>query len=185
MARWSGGCVFENLRRRTSGDPVKSDIACNCSFSILAAMDELPLVAPVSGPGHCTAAKVRRLARKVTQIYDEALAPYGLTIGQMGLLASLRRREGVGVRALAERLSADASTVSRLLKPLAAAGYLRIDADPGDGRARLVRLTDAGHAVRQDASAGWRAAQDSVRSSLGAGRLEALRFMLDDAHAHL
>jgi DNA-binding MarR family transcriptional regulator len=145
-------------------------------------IDSLP-VAP--GPENCTAAKVRRLARKVSQIYDEALAPYGLTIGQMGLLASLRRREGVGVRALAERLSADASTVSRLLKPLEAAGYLRIDADPDDGRAKQVRLTDAGHAVRREASAGWQAAQDSVKAALGPGRLDALRFLLDDAHAHL
>jgi DNA-binding MarR family transcriptional regulator len=137
------------------------------------------------GPENCTAAKVRRLARKVSQIYDEALAPFGLTIGQMGLLASLRRREGVGVRVLAERLSADASTVSRLLKPLEAAGYLRIDADPDDGRAKQVRLTDAGHAVRREAAAGWQAAQDSVKAALGPGRLDALRFLLDDAHAHL
>lgn len=138
-----------------------------------------------SGPDACTAAKVRRLARKVTQLYDDALAPYGLTIGQMGLLASLRRREGIGVGALAERLSADASTVSRLLRPLQSAGYLRIDQDPDDARAKQVRLTDAGHAVRREASAGWLAAQAHMQAALGPGRLEALRFLLDDAHAHL
>jgi DNA-binding MarR family transcriptional regulator len=128
---------------------------------------------------------VRRLARRISQIYDDALAPHGLTIGQMGLLASLRRRDGVGVRALAERLSADASTVSRLLRPLEAAGYLRIDPDPDDARAKLIRLTDAGHAIRREASAGWLAAQDRVKTALGPGRLDALRFLLDDAHAHL
>lgn len=149
-------------------------------------MMNAPAPIPIEpGPGNCTAAKVRRLARKISQVYDDALAPYGLTIGQMGLLASLRRREGVGVRALAERLSADASTVSRLLRPLQAAGYLRVDADPEDGRAKQVRLTDAGHAIRREATAGWQAAQDSVRVSLGPGRLDALRFLLDDAHAHL
>jgi DNA-binding MarR family transcriptional regulator len=137
------------------------------------------------GPGDCTAAKVRRLARKVTQIYDDTLAPHGLTIGQMGLLASLRRREGVGVRALADRLSADASTVSRLLKPLEAAGYLRIDPDPDDARAKQIRLTDAGHAIRREATPGWLAAQEQMKAALGPGRLDALRFLLDDAHAHL
>lgn len=138
-----------------------------------------------AGVTDCTAAKVRRLARKVTQIYDEALAPHGLTVGQIGLLASLRRSEGVAIGVLADRLSADASTVSRLLKPMLAAGYLVIDRDPDDGRTRRVRLTDAGHERRRLAAAGWNAAQDKVRVALGDGRLATLRFILDDAHQHL
>jgi DNA-binding MarR family transcriptional regulator len=137
------------------------------------------------GSADCTALKVRRLARKVTQIYDEALAPHGLTVGQIGLLASLRRRQGVGIGALAERLSADASTISRLVRPLEAAGYLALEADPDDGRGRLVRLTDAGHAKRSVAAVAWSLAQEQVRDALGDGRLAALRFILDDAHAHL
>jgi DNA-binding MarR family transcriptional regulator len=134
---------------------------------------------------HCTAAKVRRLSRRITQIYDEALAPHGLTIGQMGLLATLRRREGIGVGTLAERLSADASTVSRLLKPLLAAGLIGIDPDPADRRAKHVRLTEAGHARRAAAFTGWTAAQAQVQQTLGEGRLAALRFIVDDAHALL
>ncbi|WP_426165430.1 MarR family winged helix-turn-helix transcriptional regulator [Sandarakinorhabdus sp. DWP1-3-1] len=133
----------------------------------------------------CTALKVRRLARRITQIYDEALAPYGLTVGQVGLLASLRRRQGVGVGELAERLSADASTVSRLLKPLEAAGYLALEPDPRDGRAKLVVISDAGAAKRREAIAGWEAAQARVQHLLGEGRLAALRFILDDAYTHL
>jgi DNA-binding MarR family transcriptional regulator len=138
-----------------------------------------------SGISNCTAAKVRRLSRRITQIYDEALAPHALTIGQMGLLASLRRREGIGVGALAERLSADASTVSRLLKPLSAAGLIAIAPDPTDRRAKHVRLTDAGHARRAVAGIAWAAAQARVQETLGEGRLAALRFIVDDAHALL
>lgn len=140
---------------------------------------------PAPGIADCTAAKVRRLARKVTKIYDESLAPHGLTVGQIGLLANLRRSQGIGIGSLAERLSADASTVSRLLRPLETAGLLVLAADPHDGRAKQIWLTDAGHARRQAAAAGWREAQDRVRMALGDGRLAALRFLLDDAHAHL
>lgn len=139
----------------------------------------------IPGPFDCTAAKVRRLARRVTQIYDEALAPHGLTIGQMGLLASLRRSEGVGVGALAARLSTDASTMSRLLKPLQALGLIAIEPDPADRRAKQVRLTEAGHARRREATAAWRAAQARMAETLGEGRLAALRFMVDDAHSLL
>lgn len=130
----------------------------------------------------CTAAKVRRLARRVSQIYDEALTPHGLTIGQMGLLASLSRRQGIGISALAQRLSADASTISRLVRPLEQAGLLTIDPDPDDGRGRLVRLTEQGAERRRAAGAGWSAAQARIAAQLGEGRLAALRFMLDDAH---
>lgn len=133
----------------------------------------------------CTALMVRRLARRITQIYDEALTPYGLTVGQVGLLAALRRRRGIGIGALAGHLSADASTVSRLLRPLESAGLLRLEADPEDRRGKLVWLTDAGFETRGRAIAGWGAAQAQVRDQLGAGRLSALRFLLDDAHAHL
>lgn len=141
---------------------------------------------PLPATAHpCTAMAVRRLARKVTQIYDDALAPHGLTIGQIGLLTALQRRQGISVGALAERLAADASTVSRLLKPLANAALLTLEPDPDDRRSRLVRLTEAGHARRAAAMPGWQAAQARVAATLGDGRLAALRFLLDDAYQRL
>lgn len=137
------------------------------------------------GPEACTAMKVRRLARRVTQIYDAALAPHGLTIGQMGLLAALRRREGVSITTLADRLSVDASTLSRLLRPLLSAGLIVLESDPDDARVRRVRLTESGFDRRAAATPAWAAAQESLDASLGAGRVAALRFLLDDAHDHL
>ncbi len=143
----------------------------------------LPLSDP---PSHvappCTAMVARRFARKVTQVYDEALAPHGLTIGQFGILGNLRRREPVGVAALAERLSSDASTLSRLLKPLAASGLLAIERDPNDGRGRAIRLTDAGRDRVIAARPAWAAAQASVADRLGSERVAALRFILNDAY---
>jgi DNA-binding MarR family transcriptional regulator len=133
----------------------------------------------------CTAAKVRRLARRVTQIYDEALSSFGLTIGQFGVLNSLGRRNSIGVGALAEQLGSDASTVSRLLKPLESAGLIVIGPDLADRRAKAIRLTDAGYEARRAAAAGWTAAQAQMATALGDGRLAALRFIVDDSHAHL
>ncbi|WP_156256979.1 MarR family winged helix-turn-helix transcriptional regulator [Sandarakinorhabdus oryzae] len=140
---------------------------------------------PPGPAGVCTAAKVRRLSRQVSQIYDDALSRHGLTIGQFGLLASLSRRRGLAIGALAERLAADASTISRLVRPLADEGLLRIEIDPKDKRGRLVWLTDAGHQRRAAAHAGWQAAQAVVEQRLGAGRLAALRFLLDDTYERL
>jgi DNA-binding MarR family transcriptional regulator len=128
---------------------------------------------------------VRKLARRITQIYDDALAPHGLTIGQFGTLVSLRRSRPIGIARLAEHLSTDASTLSRLLKPLASAGLVSIAPDPDDRRAKALRLTDAGADKAHAAKAGWDAAQAQVAAQLGHERLGALTFIIDDAFDHL
>ena len=133
----------------------------------------------------CTAAKVRRLSRRVSQIYDEALAAHGMTVGQYGLLACLSRRRGTAIGALAGMLAADASTVSRLVRPLEAAGLISIRTSAEDKRSKLVWLSDEGHRRRSAAQAGWQAAQGRIAALLGDSRLAALRFMLDEAHQRL
>jgi DNA-binding MarR family transcriptional regulator len=75
--------------------------------------------------------------------------------------------------------------VSRLLRPLEIAGLIVIGPDPDDGRAKAIRLTDTGYDTRRRAAAGWSAAQVEMETSLGNGRLAALRFALDDAYSHL
>ncbi len=136
-------------------------------------------------PSDCAAFKIRRLARRVTRIYDEALGPHGLTIGQFGILGELRRRRGIGIATLAERLAVDASTLSRLFRPLAASGLLTVLPDSDDRRAKQLWLTDDGAERVHAALPGWRAAQARVTEHLGAARLAALRFTLDDAYQHL
>ena len=133
----------------------------------------------------CAAFKVRRLARRVTQIYDEALTGSGLTVGQFGILTRLRRRRGVGIAELAQQLTLDASTLSRLIRPLAQQALLDVRPDPDDGRAKLLWLTDAGADRCRAAHGKWEAAQASVSARLGEARLAALRFALDDAYEHL
>ena len=146
----------------------------------------LPIQPDVRGDGAgCAAFKVRRLARRVTQIYDEALAPHGLTIGQFGILSRLRRRRGIGIATLADQLSLDASTLSRLLRPLADAGLIDVRPDPDDGRAKLLWLTDQGATRSRSAYDDWQSAQARISDKLGEARLAALRFILDDAYDHL
>ena len=147
--------------------------------------DPSTVLAPVSRAADCTALKLRRLARRVTQIFDDALAVHGVTVGQLGILSGLRRSRGVGIAALADMLSTDASTLSRLIRPLATAGLLSIEPDPDDRRAKLLRLTDAGRTRLLAATPCWESAQAEVGTLLGQPRLAALRFIVDDAFNHL
>lgn len=59
---------------------------------------------------------------------------------------------GVRPQDLAAHLDLAASTVSEALKRLAGLGLVTLDADPEDGRARIVRLTDAGRAALAETS---------------------------------
>src|SRR5258708_7941299 len=99
---------------------------------------------------NCSCLRVRRTARRLTRLYDQALEPAGLTVNQFGLLANLHGAgsAGLSMGALADRLGMDPTTLNRDLKPLRADGLVRDAADPRDRRGRPVRLTSQGRAPR-------------------------------------
>lgn len=121
--------------------------------------------------GLCTCHKVRSLARRLTGIYDAALAAHGLTVTQYAALAVMARSDvPVPVAELARRLQMDRTTTSRLVGPLEAAGML-VRADTGNGRgdarSRPLRLTAKGRRRLSAAIPAWQAAQRDVESLLG------------------
>jgi len=98
----------------------------------------------------CACANLRRAARAVTQLFDEALAPSGLRTTQFTLLVTSRLMGESTINELAERMAMDRTTLSRNLKPLVRSGLLEMQ--PGeDGRTRLVRLTPAGEKALEEA----------------------------------
>lgn len=127
----------------------------------------------------CTCFRLRRLARRVTRRYDQALAPSGLNANQYALL---RRADGtprpIGV--LAQTLGMDRSTLSRDLKPLQAAGYVKLVAGE-DARQRCVRVSAAGRLAVERARPLWRQAQDAMADALGERGLASLHRQLDRA----
>jgi DNA-binding MarR family transcriptional regulator len=131
--------------------------------------------------GACTCHKVRSLARRLTALYDAALAEHGLTVTQYAALATLARSTApVAVAELARRLQMDRTTTSRLVGPLEAAGLLtRSNANPGraDARSRPLLVTTKGRRRLGAAVPAWRAAQSEVDAILG----ERLRTSLDRA----
>ena len=132
----------------------------------------------------CTCASLRRATRRVTQFYDHALAPAGLTANQFSLLSHLYGAEmmkvgGMSVKSLAERLGMDPSTLTRNLKPLALKGLVADHADPNDGRARLIAITARGRSKLEKAVLHWRKAQNELNEKLGANAAQQLRSLLN------
>ena len=69
--------------------------------------------------GPCTRSQVRRLARKLSSLYDTLLSPERLTITQYSLLANIERAGQLSHAVLAEKVWMDRTTLTRnLLMPL-------------------------------------------------------------------
>jgi DNA-binding MarR family transcriptional regulator len=121
----------------------------------------------------CACANLRKAARALTQLFDEALAPSGLRVTQFTLLVTSRLMGESTINELAERMAMDRTTLSRNLKPLVRSGLLEVR--PGkDGRTRLVRITQAGEQALEEAYPLWHGAQQETVSALGEERHEAL-----------
>lgn len=131
-------------------------------------------------PRGCTAFKLRQLVRRVSQLYDAEVAKAGLKITQYSLLSHVLKLGPIRPGDLARAMTMDASTLTRNLKPLLAAGWLELA--PGvDGRSRSVHITDAGRAKRADAQRHWKAAQERLNRELGIERVIALHALVDDS----
>jgi DNA-binding MarR family transcriptional regulator/GNAT superfamily N-acetyltransferase len=96
--------------------------------------------------------RVRRFNRVVTQrigALDEGYLSRSRPLGQARLLWEIGPT-GSTVRTLRSRLDLDSGYLSRLLRTLEAEGLVTVATDPGDGRVRTVRLTEAGRAERAE-----------------------------------
>ena len=155
-------------------------------------MDEAPAsdtvpsagAASPAGPQGCTNFKLRQLLRRVSQRYDAEMAQAGLKTTQFSMLSSLQSLGPSRPGDLAASMGMEASTLTRNLKPLVAAGWVAQGAG-ADGRSRLVSLTDAGRAKRAEALRCWRVAQQALNDSLGVGQVLALHALIDQSLALL
>ena len=131
-------------------------------------------------PSACTCFRLRSLTRRVTQLYDQALAPSGLTVTQYSLLAhALRQGAAPTLSELAQQLFTDRTTLTRNLKPLADAGLLKVG-DGADARSKAVLVTAKGRSALRAARPLWQEAQARLRAQAGDRRLAALHGLIDE-----
>ena len=118
----------------------------------------------------CACFGLRKAARVVTQIYDEALRPSGLGAAQFNLLVAVALMEAPTITRLAGVLAMDPTTLLRNLAPLARDKLVRVD--PGeDRRTRIVTLGEGGATALARAIPLWRHAQARIVEHVGAERL--------------
>jgi DNA-binding MarR family transcriptional regulator len=129
----------------------------------------------------CTCLRLRKAARRVSQIYDSYVEPHGLTITQFGLLAHLSALPGISVSGLAEKLVMDPTTLTRNLRPLEKKGLVKVAIDPSDRRSRALHLTAAGSETFRAAAPAWAKAQRHMEQVLGNADVGVLHKALEGA----
>ena len=126
----------------------------------------------------CLCRRVRAVSRRITNLYDEALRPTGLTANQLTVLVAVERAGPIGPTALGEKLGMEKSTVSRTAARMVERGWLADS--PGGGPRRAFIATAAGRERIQAAHGPWRQAQRQARLAFGDELSKPLLSLLQD-----
>jgi len=129
-------------------------------------------------PEVCNCSALRQAARRVTRLYDDALAPTGLGVNQYSILARLAHVGPSTIQDLARLLVMDRSTLGHLLRPLEKRGLVRLRVSEQDGRSRVTALTSAGRAAVARGRPLWESAQRRFASAFGTKSAVDLRTIL-------
>jgi DNA-binding MarR family transcriptional regulator len=122
---------------------------------------------------NCLAVRVRIVARSVSAVYEQAMAPHDVTIAQVNLLAALGEVGPCAPRDIGEVLQLERSTVSRNLDLLIQKGLIEALSSDAKG-IREVVLTTTGLEKLKEVLPDWRIAQKHAAHLLGHNGVKAV-----------
>jgi len=133
----------------------------------------------------CNNMALRRAARRLGNLYDDALEPAGLKATQMGLMAEVARMAAAAqgqppsLNELATRLAIQISALTHALRPLVRDGLVALKPDADDRRTKRAALTPAGATRLRAAAAHWARVNQRVETVLGREAAAVLRELAD------
>ena len=114
----------------------------------------------------CLAVRVRLLNRTITGIYDDALRPLGMTVGQLNILVAVCKLGPISPKDLARRLNMEKSTLSRNADRMHNHGWILVSLGEF-GRKQILEVTPKGRKLLEKATPCWKEAQESAKAVLG------------------
>ena len=121
----------------------------------------------------CIAGRLRLLNRVITNLYDDALRPFGVKLSQGNVLAVTAKLGVARPAQVCDILELDTSTLSRTVDRMVDKGWLEILPDD-DGRSHPFRLTDEGRRLMERSIPAWERAQAEANRLLGEDGLRLL-----------
>jgi DNA-binding MarR family transcriptional regulator len=123
-------------------------------------------IGPAAVAEVCFCLHLRRTARAVSRIYDQALQPVGIKASQFNVLIAVSSTDPATVPEVAKLLAMDRTTLLRNLRPLSVAGLVQVTAGSGR-RPDEILLTVTGQNALNAAIKAWQGAQRQLTQHLG------------------
>lgn len=114
----------------------------------------------------CTCGELRRAARAVTLLYDNAFKSSGLLSTQLHVLHVICKSDSIRISHLAKELGLDRTTLTRNLDVLERHGFIKISSGE-DSRTRIVTITHKGRTTVAKAIPLWNDVQRKVKQQMG------------------
>ena len=114
--------------------------------------------------------RILQIAQHIERARAKALAPWGLTLADFDVLATLTRSapaRGVNPRELLNETMITSGAMTTRLDRLEALGCIRRDPDTSDRRGVLVVLTDTGRAIAEQAFIAVMESEEALVAALG------------------
>jgi DNA-binding MarR family transcriptional regulator len=123
---------------------------------------------------------MRKASRRLSQLYDEALAPSGLRATQYAMLSELERRskKPPTMHELADAMVNGPRALGHNLRPLERDKLISLEVSNEDRRRRHVVLTAQGRAKHREAERLWQIAQGRFEEVYGKSEAADLRAIL-------
>src|SRR6476619_6546525 len=119
----------------------------------------------ISG-GSCTCGELRKAARAITLLYDNAFKSSGLLSTQLGVLDFISNNDSIRISDLAKKQGLDRTTLTRNLSVLERQGFIKISSGK-DHRTRIVTATQKGLTAVPKAFLLWNEVQTNVKQQMG------------------
>ena len=114
----------------------------------------------------CTCGELRKAARAITLLYDNAFKSSGLLSTQLGVLDAICNSDSIKISDLAQKQGMDRTTLTRNLAVLERQGFIKISSGK-DQRTRIVTTTQKGRNAVANAIPLWNDVQRTVKQQMG------------------
>jgi len=121
----------------------------------------------------CLCIDLRSAANRVTQIYDQAMAPSGISVTQFSQLHLIQSLGSPTLKELAKASGLDRSTLGRNIRVLESLGLVDIRAGKDDARTRRIIATGKGKNAFKRAIPLWHQTQTELIERLGGAKRRA------------
>lgn len=134
----------------------------------------------------CTHTALRRAARRLSHLYDEALDCVNLKATQVAVLGAIDQMihpetaRGPTLQELAGRLAIQTSALTHALRPLVRDGLVELVPDASDKRSKRGVLTAQGKARLKQAVQAWYTVNQRIEELLGPKSAVLLRSLADN-----